>query len=187
LTIVWISVLPAGVALLDTYTQVRLANDPATPAIALIANSGPEPKTIVMSSNRVYRRLSPAARPIGETLLLPIAKHVPEEVRVKWLNDLAARGPFWFIADEGDPASVDENRNAHAFASEQLCKVDTQWGGSALVSRFVGRNGTPLPVTTSALLVIDRTDGRAVISVDTARGRHTVCRTRLARAEKARR
>jgi hypothetical protein len=76
---------------------------------------------------------------------------VPEEVRVKWLNDLAARGPFWFIADEGDPASVDENRNAHAFASEQLCKVDTQWGGSALVSRFVGRNGTPLPVTTSAL------------------------------------
>jgi len=149
LTVVWISVLPAGVVLLNTYTQVRLANDPATPAIDLIANSGPKSKTIVMSSNRVYRRLSPAARPVGETLLLPIAKHVPEEVRAQWLADLTARGPFWFIADEGDPESLDENRVAHAFVSKQVCKVDTQWGGSALVSRFVGRNGTPLPVTTS--------------------------------------
>jgi hypothetical protein len=129
---------------------VRLANDPATPAIDLIANSGPGNKAIVMSSNRVYRRLSPAARPIGETLLLPIAKHVPEEVRAQWLDDLTARGPFWFIADEGDPESVEENRKAHVFVSEHVCKVDTQWGGSALVSRFVGRNGTPLSVTTSA-------------------------------------
>jgi hypothetical protein len=149
LTVVWITVLPAGVALLNTYTQVRLANDPATPAIDLIANSGSRSKTIVMSSNRVYRRLSPAARPIGETLLLPIAKHVPEEVRAQWLDDLTARGPFWLIADEGDPESVDENRKAHAFVSEHVCKVDTQWGGSALVSRFVGRNGAPLPVTTT--------------------------------------
>ena len=151
LTIVWISVLPASVALLNTYTQVRLANDPATPATELIANSGPGPKTIVMSSNRVYRRLSPAARPVGETLLLPIVKHVPEDVRIQWLNDLAARGPFWFIADEGDPESVDENRAAHAFVSQHVCTVDTQWGGSALVSRYVGRTGTPLPVTVSAL------------------------------------
>ncbi len=151
LTIVWISVLPASVALLNTYTQVRLANDPATPAAELIANSGPGHKTIVMSSNRVYRRLSPAARPVGETLLLPIVKHVPEDVRIQWLNDLAARGPFWFIADEGDPESVDENRAAHAFVSQQVCTVDTQWGGSALVSRYVGRTGTPLPVTVSAL------------------------------------
>ena len=150
LTIVWISVVPASMALLNTYTQVRLANDPATPAIDLIANSGPGNKAIVMSSNRVYRRLSPAARPIGETLLLPIAKHVPEEVRAQWLDDLTARGPFWFIADEGDPESVEENRKAHVFVSEHVCKVDTQWGGSALVSRFVGRNGTPLSVTTSA-------------------------------------
>jgi hypothetical protein len=147
--VVWTSVLPAGVALLNTYTQVTLAHDPATPAIDLIANSGPGPKTIVMSSNRVYRRLSPAARPVGETLLLPIIKHVPEEVRAKWLDDLAARGSFWFIADEGDPESVEENRKAHAFVSEHVCKVDTQWGGSALVSRFVGRNGAPLPVTTT--------------------------------------
>jgi len=151
LTIVWISVLPASVALLNTYTQVRLANDPATPATELIANSGPGHKTIVMSSNRVYRRLSPAARPVGETLLLPIVKHVPEDVRIQWLNDLAARGPFWFIADEGDPESVDENRAAHAFVSQHVCTVDTQWGGSALVSRYVGRTGTPLPVTVSAL------------------------------------
>ena len=151
LTIVWISVLPASVALLNTYTQVRLANDPATPAAELIANSGPGHKTIVMSSNRVYRRLSPAARPVGETLLLPIVKHVPEDVRIQWLNDLAARGPFWFIADEGDPESVDENRAAQAFVSQQVCTVDTQWGGSALVSRYVGRTGTPLPVTVSAL------------------------------------
>ena len=149
LTVVWITVLPAGVALLNTYTQVRLANDPAAPAIDLIANSGSRSKTIVMSSNRVYRRLSPAARPIGETLLLPIAKHVPEEVRAQWLDDLTTRGPFWLIADEGDPESVDENRKAHAFVSEHVCKVDTQWGGSALVSRFVGRNGAPLPVTTT--------------------------------------
>jgi hypothetical protein len=151
LTIIWISVLPAGVALLNTYTQVRLANDPAAPAIDLIANSGSGSKAIVLSSNRVYRRLSPAARLVGETLLLPIAKHVPEEVRALWLDDLTARDPFWFIADEGDPESVEENRNAHEFVSKQVCKVDTQWGGSALVSRFVGRNGTPLPVTISAI------------------------------------
>jgi hypothetical protein len=104
-----------------------------------------------MSSNRVYRRLSPAARSVGETLLLPIVKHVPEEVRAQWLADLTARGPLWFIADEGDPESVAENRQAHAFVSEHACKVDTQWGGSALVSRFVGRNGAPLPVKTSVL------------------------------------
>ncbi len=146
----WVSVLPAGVALLNTYTQVRLANDPATPAIDLIAYSDNGPKTIVMSSNRVYRRLSPAARVVGETLLFPIAKHVPDEIRSQWLNDLAARGPFWFIADEGDPESVDENRAAHAFVSEHVCKVDTQWGGSALVSRFVGRIGDPLAVNVSA-------------------------------------
>jgi hypothetical protein len=149
LTVVWISVLPAGVALLSTYTQVRLTNDPATPAIDLIANSGPGHKTIVMSSNRVYRRLSPASRAVGETLLLPIAKNVPDEIRSQWLNDLTARGPFWFIADEGDPNSVDENRKAHAFVSDHVCKVDTQWGGSALVSRFVGRSGTPLNVIAS--------------------------------------
>ena len=149
LTVVGISVLPASVALLNTYTLVRLANDPATPAIDLIARSSSGPNTIVMSSNRVYRRLSPAARAVGETLLLPIAKHVPDGVRIQWLNDLAARGPFWFIADEGDPDSVDENRAASAFVSKHVCKVDTQWGGSALVSRFVGRNGTPLTVTAS--------------------------------------
>jgi len=28
---------------------------------------------------------------------------VREDARVKWLNDLAARGPYWFITDEGDP------------------------------------------------------------------------------------
>ncbi len=150
LIVVSISVLPAGVALLNTYTQVRLAHDPAAPAIDLIAKSGSGPKTIVMSSNRVYRRLSPAARPVGETLLLPIAKHVPEDVRAQWLDDLTAHGPFWFVADEGDPESLEENRQAHAFVSEHVCKVDTQWGGSALVSRFVGRDGTPLPVTISA-------------------------------------
>ncbi len=150
LTAIWISVLPAGVALLNTYTQVSLTRDSATPAISLIANSGSGPKTIVMSSNRVYRRLAPAARPVGETLLLPIAKHVPEKVRAQWLADLTARGPFWFIADEGDPESVEENRQAHAFVSEHVCKVDTQWGGSALVSRFVGPTGTPADVTTSA-------------------------------------
>jgi hypothetical protein len=81
--------------------------------------------------------------------LLPGAKHVPEDVRVKWLNDLAAHGQFWLIADEGDPGSVDENRKGHAFVSEHACKVDTQWSGSTLVSRFVGRDGTPLNVNTS--------------------------------------
>ncbi len=147
----WLSVVPALTMMMNTYTRQTLEHDTATPAIDLIAQSQPGNKTIVLATVQLYRRLYPAARLVGETWQLPLSKHVPEQERMQWVNNLTARGPFWFMADQGDPEDLDNNNGSDQWLSQQACKVDTQWGGSALVSRFVGRNGTPQPVTTSAL------------------------------------
>ena len=74
-------------------------------------------------------------------MLLPLAKHVPEDVRLTWLDDVTARGPFWFIADESDLQTLSLNRQAEEWLSEHACKVDTQVAGSARVSRFIGAQG----------------------------------------------
>ncbi len=150
LTLGWVSVAPALALMLHSYTQVRLAADPAAPAIELIAKSDGNHKTIVLPTTRVFRRLYPAASPVGETLMLPLTEHVPEDVRAQWLADLAGRGPFWFVDDQGDPESKEDNRAADAWVSDRACKVDMQWGGSALVSRFVKYSGSPRPVQASA-------------------------------------
>jgi hypothetical protein len=135
----WISVVPMSALLIDTYMRSQLAADPSAPAVDLIRDSGGGPnKTIVFAASRIFRRLYPLARSAGDTLLLPLAKHVPEDVRLAWLDELAARGPFWLIADESDPGSLDENREAEAWVSRYACKVDTQIAGSARVSRFIG-------------------------------------------------
>jgi hypothetical protein len=145
LTAGWISVLPTGIAFIDTYTRTQLAADPAAPAVYLIRDGDNRPdKTIVFAAARIFRRLYPLARSTGDTLLLPLAEHVPEDVRLAWLAEQVARGSFWFIADEGDPGTRAENLAAESWLSEHACKVETQIAGSARVSRFIGRGETPL-------------------------------------------
>jgi hypothetical protein len=148
----WLTVLPAGIAAVNVYTQTRLDTDPATPALALIqATSGSANRTIVFAVPRLFRRLYPLAHVAGEVWLLPSDRHVPEPHRVTWLNGLAARGPFWFVADEGDPGTHQENLDAEAWVSNQACKVDTQIAGSTRVSRFVSIGDAPIHGSLSAV------------------------------------
>jgi hypothetical protein len=147
----WIGVVPILVNVLNTYTRQILAHDSAAPAIDLIAHNDPRGAPIVLATNHVYRRLYPIARQVGETWLLPVPKQVPKQEREQWVSNLSARGPFWFVADQGDAQDLDNNRAADQWLSQQACKVDTQWAGSALVSRFTGRNGAPQSVTTSTV------------------------------------
>ena len=138
LVIGWISVVPIGIASISAYTQTRLAADPAATSIDLIRASSSQSGTIVFAAPRIFRRLYPAARSIGDPVLLPTARHTPEEVRMSWLDEIATRGPFWFIADEGDADTRQENLDAEAWVSDRACKVATMLTGSARVSRFVG-------------------------------------------------
>ncbi|CAG0937253.1 hypothetical protein TFLX_06173 [Thermoflexales bacterium] len=129
----------------------QLATDPAAPAINLIANSGTNNKTIVFASRQTFGRLYPLARTIGSVLTMPAADLVPEATRTAWLNDLTSHGPFWFIADEGSTTEVrEEGRNTDAWISDRACKVDSQWAGTAKVSRFVGTNNLPVQIHTGA-------------------------------------
>ncbi len=148
LLIGWISVGPVSVLSVHAYTQARFVADPAAPAINLIRAGGDAEKPIVLASPRIFRRLYPFARSVGNAVLLPVAKHTPEEARESWLNEIAAHGPFWFIADEGDPETQEDNRQAEAWVSDRACKVESTVAGSARVSRFVGApTATPAKVS----------------------------------------
>jgi len=148
----WVSVVPMTVVLIDTYTRTQLAADPAALAVHLIRDSDSRSdKTIVFAAARIFRRLYPLARPVGDTLLLPLAEHVPEDVRLAWLDELTARGPFWFIADEGDAGTRAENLAAESWLSEHACKVNTQVAGSARVSRFVGMGVAPVQMSAAGV------------------------------------
>jgi len=148
----WISLGPVAVASVGSYTQARVAADSAAPALDLIRdNTGARSQVIVFAQSRLFRRLYPAALRIGSPTLLPVFTHVPEPARVEWLNDIAAQGPFWFIADEGDPETLDANRRAEARMSEYACKIETTPAGSARVSRFVGMPENPVAIETSAV------------------------------------
>jgi hypothetical protein len=143
----WISIVPVGIALVSSHAQLQIAVDPANPAIDLIANSNTNTKTIVFASSQTFRRLYPLLRTVGDTLMLPPADLVPEDTRAAWLRDLTSHGPFWFIADEGDTIAVrDEGRNADAWLSNRVCKVDAQWAGTTKVSRFVEMNELPIQI-----------------------------------------
>jgi hypothetical protein len=138
----WISVVPIGVASIDAYTRTRLASDPAAPAVDLIrSEGGNRSSTIVFAAPRIFRRLYPLARSVGDVTLLPVDKYVPEEVRLVWLSEIAARGPFWLVAEEGDPETRQQSLDAEVWVSDHACKVDTRQAGSAQVSRFVGLRG----------------------------------------------
>jgi hypothetical protein len=170
----WISVAPATVLSIGSFTQTQLTNDPARPAIDLIRAQG-HGETIVFASNRIFRRLYPAARSISDTLLLPVANHTPEDVRAAWLSDLAEHGLLWFVSDTGDPQTQDENRQAEAWMSVHACKIDTQVAGSARVSRFVGETGTATTLTVAATFAneIDLVDAQLHPAVIQAGG--TLC------------
>ena len=145
----WISVIPAGIFLINDYRQTRLAEEPVAPVIDLIHNSGVG-YPIVFADNRTFRRLYSSVHSLAETLSLPPAKHVPEDVRVKWLADLAARGPFWLITDVSDPETTESNRQAdqlgvrsclqsrYAMGRRRITIPLSGCGGSACADRGAG-------------------------------------------------
>jgi hypothetical protein len=132
----WFTVPVVGVAAVNAYSQTRITADPAAPAIDLVREQKHDTAPLVFADTKLYRRLYAATRPSGEVLLLPGSKYVPEDVRVKWLNDLTARGPFWLIADEGDPATSDENVKAEQWVIDHACPIDSASAGTGRVMRF---------------------------------------------------
>jgi hypothetical protein len=136
LLICWLTVPIVGLAAINSYTQTRLAADPALPAVELIRDQNKAHAPIVFAGTKIYRRLYAAAQPLSEVLLLPGSKHVPEEVRAQWLIDQLALGPFWLIADEGDPETRDENRQAAEWVSQRACPIDSTAAGAGRVTRF---------------------------------------------------
>lgn len=132
----WLTVPVVGVAAVNGYIQARVAADPARPAIDLVRAQKHDPAPLVFADTKLYRRLYTAAQPLGEVLLLPGNKHVPEDVRVKWLNDLTARGSLWLIADEGDPATSDENVKTEQWVTDHACPIDSTLAGTGRVTRF---------------------------------------------------
>jgi hypothetical protein len=149
LLLCWLTVPVVGVAAVNSYIQARVAADPATPAIDLVRAQKHDAAPLVVADTKLYRRLYAAAQPLGEVLLLPGSKYVPEDVRVKWVNDLTARGPFWLIADEGDPATSDENVKAEQWVTDHACPIDSISAGAGRVTRFAAAPiGEPQAVNT---------------------------------------
>jgi hypothetical protein len=132
----WFTVPVVGVAAVNGYSQARVAADPATPAIDLVRVQKHDAAPLVFADTKLYRRLYAAAQPLGEALLLPGSKYVPEDVRVKWLNDLTARGPFWLIADEGDPDTREDNLKTEQWVIDHACPIDSASAGTGRVMRF---------------------------------------------------
>jgi hypothetical protein len=132
----WLTVPVVGVAAINGYTQARLAADPAAPAIELVRAQKHDTAPLVFAETKLYRRLYPAAQPLGEVLLLPGNKHVPEDVRVQWLADLAARGPFWLIADEGTPDTSEDNHQTEKWVIDHACPIDSTTAGAGRIMRF---------------------------------------------------
>jgi hypothetical protein len=145
----WLTVPVVSVAAVNGYIQARVAADPATPAIDRVREQKRDTAPLVFADTQLYRRLYAAAQPLGEVLLLPGSKYVPEDVRVKWLNDLTARGPFWLIADAGDPATGDENAKAEQWVTNHACPIDSIYAGAGRVTRFTAAPiGEPQAVNT---------------------------------------
>ena len=146
LLIGWLSIVPVSVIAVNAYTTSTLQADAAMPGLDVIrAQSSDRATPIAFGQTRLFRRLYPAARDLGEPTLLPIFKHTPEEARLDWLRAIGSRGPFWFISDQGDATTADENRQAETWMTEHACRVDSNNAGSARVSRFI----VPLNATSS--------------------------------------
>jgi hypothetical protein len=134
----WLSVVPASVLAVNAYTTSTLQADAAMPGLDLIrAQSGDRATPIAFGQTRLFRRLYPAARDLGEPTLLPVFKHAPEEARLDWLRSLGSRGSFWFISDAGDLEAAGENLQAETWMSDHACRVASTNAGSARVSRFI--------------------------------------------------
>ena len=136
LLLCWLTVPIVGVAAVNGYVQARVAADPVSPALEFVREQKYDNAPLVFVGTQLYRRLYTAAQPLGEVLLLPGTKHVPEDVRGPWLNDLIAHGPFWLIADEGDPATRDENLKAEQWVIAHACPIDSMSAGAGRVTRF---------------------------------------------------
>jgi hypothetical protein len=139
----WLTVPIVSVAAVSSYSQARVAADPATPAITLVREQKHDAAPVVFADTKLYRRLYAAVRSFGEVLLLPGNKHVPEDVRVKWLDDLLQQGFFWLITDEGDPDTRPESLKAEQWVTDHACLIDSTSAGAARVLRFtVAPTGT---------------------------------------------
>ena len=123
LLLCWLTVPLVASAAVSGYTQARLASDPVTPALELVREQKQDTAPLVFASTKLYRRLYAATQPLGEVLLLPGDKHVPENVRVRWLNELTARGPFWLLGDEGDPDTREENLQTEQWVIDRACPI----------------------------------------------------------------
>jgi len=138
LIIGWLSVLPVSLFAVNAYTTTTLQADGALPGLDLISDqSRDRTMPIAFGQTRLFRRLYPAARNLGEPTLLPIFKHTPEEARLDWLRSIGTGGPFWFITDQGDPTIADENQQAETWMTDHACRVDQTNAGAARVSRFI--------------------------------------------------
>jgi len=138
LIIGWLSVLPVSLFAVNAYTTTTLQADAALPGLDLISDqSRDRTMPIAFGQTRLFRRLYPAARNLGEPTLLPIFKHTPEEARLDWLRSIGTGGPFWFITDQGDPTIADENQQAETWMTDHACRVDQTNAGAARVSRFI--------------------------------------------------
>jgi len=153
LIIGWLSVLPVSFFAVNAYTTTTLQADAALPGLDLIRDqSRDRTMPIAFGQTRLFRRLYPAARDLGEPTLLPIFKHTPEEARLDWLRSIGAGGPFWFITDQSDPTIADENQQAETWMTDHACRVDQTNAGAARVSRFIAPlNATGSTQSSSAI------------------------------------
>jgi len=140
----WLTVPIVSVAAISSYRQARVAADPAAPAITLVREQKHDAAPVIFADTKLYRRLYAAARSLGEVLLLPGNKHVPEDVRVKWLDDLMQQGLFWLIADEGTPDTGEENRQAEKWVIDHACPIDSTSAGAGRVMRFTAAPSSTL-------------------------------------------
>jgi hypothetical protein len=156
LIIGWLSVLPVSLFAVNAYTTTTLQADAAMPGLDFIREQSPKrSRPIAFGQTRLFRRLYPAARDLGEPTLLPIFKHTPEEARLDWLRSIGAGGPFWFITDQGDPTVASENQQAETWMTEHACRVDSHNAGAARVSRFIAPTVTSEGVQASGAIFND--------------------------------
>lgn len=158
LLLCWLTVPYVAVAAVNSYTQARLFADPTMPAIELVREQKHDTAPLVFAGTKPYRRLYAAAQPLSEVLLLPSAKHVPEEVRAQWLNELLARGPFWLIVDEDTLDTRDEDLKTEQWVIDRACPIAANTAGAGRVLHFTAApNGEtqPIDATFNAELALD--------------------------------
>ena len=133
-----IAVIALTIGGLPLYAAQRYQADPLRNAVELIqSTSTPDRANILFDRVDTYERLTPYLQGWSTLAALQIGGAADAWDTAKIQAYAAERPELWYVLDYGADVKKDERLNIDRSLSESLCKVSTQFAGSAQVSRYI--------------------------------------------------